>query len=133
MRKVVLSAAFLLFALSACSVPPVEQLAMSLLPTNVLNEAAGFFGPVTKRYMPVFERFGAEYEASPDKMTVIAKYLPQAEAALAEAKNMRVSPRFEAEKAKYLRLFDVVMASARLSVRLSGLKVGGSGAPQGGR
>ncbi|MBQ3341933.1 MAG: hypothetical protein IJG84_08585 [Kiritimatiellae bacterium] len=133
MRKVVLSAAFLLFALSAFSVPPVEQLAMSLLPTNVLNEAAGFFGPVTKRYMPVFERFGAEYEASPDKMTVIAKYLPQAEAALAEAKNMRVSPRFEAEKAKYIRLFDVVMASARLSVRLSGLKVGGSGAPQGGR
>ena len=133
MRKVVLSAAFLLFALSAFSVPPVEQLAMSLLPTNVLNEAAGFFGPVTKRYMPVFERFGAEYEASPDKMTVIAKYLPQAEAALAEAKNMRVSPRFEAEKAKYIRLFDMVMASARLSVRLSGLKVGGSGAPQGGR
>ena len=133
MRKVVLSAAFLLFALSAFSVPPVEQLAMSLLQTNVLNEAAGFFGPVTKRYMPVFERFGAEYEASPDKMTVIAKYLPQAEAALAEAKNMRVSPRFEAEKAKYIRLFDVVMASARLSVRLSGLKVGGSGAPQGGR
>lgn len=133
MRKVVLSAAFLLFALSAFSVPPVEQLAMSLLPTNVLNEAAGFFGPVTKRYMPVFERFGAEYEASPDKMTVIAKYLPQAEAALAEAKKMRVPPRFEAEKAKYIRLFDMVMASARLSVRLSGLKVGGSGAPQGGR
>jgi len=133
MRKVVLSAAFLLFALSAFSVPPVEQLAMSLLPTNVLNEAAGFFGPVTKRYMPVFERFGAEYEASSDKMTVIAKYLPQAEAALAEAKKMRVPPRFEAEKAKYIRLFDVVMASARLSVRLSGLKVGGSGAPQGGR
>ena len=125
MRKVVLSAAFLLFALSAFSVPPVEQLAMSLLPTNVLNEAAGFFGPVTKRYMPVFERFGAEYEASSDKMTVIAKYLPQAEAALAEATKMRVPPRFEAEKAKYIRLFDVVMASARLSVRLSGLKVGG--------
>ncbi|MBQ6327538.1 MAG: hypothetical protein IJI35_00860, partial [Kiritimatiellae bacterium] len=92
-----------------------------------------FFGPVTKRYMPVFERFGAEYEASSDKMTVIAKYLPQAEAALAEAKKMRVPPRFEAEKAKYIRLFDMVMASARLSVRLSGLKVGGSGAPQGGR
>ena len=125
MRKVVPAAAFLLFALSAFSAPPVEQLAMSLLPTNVLNEAAGFFGPVTKRYQPVFDRFGAEYEASSDKMAVIAKYLPQAEAALAEAKKMRVPPRFEAEKAKYIRLFDIVMASARLSVRLSGLKVGG--------
>ena len=40
MRKVVLAAAFLLFALSAFSAPPVEQLAMSLLPTNVMNEAA---------------------------------------------------------------------------------------------
>ena len=120
MRKVVLVAAFLLFALSAFSAPPVEQLAMSLLPTNVMNEAAGFFGPVSKRYMPVFERFGEEYETSSDKMAVIAKYLPQAEAALAEAKKMRVPPRFEAEKAKYIRLFDVVMASARLSVRLSG-------------
>ena len=120
MRKVVLAAAFLLLALSAFSAPSVEQLAMSLLPTNVLNEAAGFFGPVTKRYMPVFEKFGAEYEASSDKIAVIAKYLPQAESALAEAKKMRVPPRFESEKAKYIRLFDVVMASARLSVRLSG-------------
>ena len=120
MRKVVLAAAFLLLALSAFSAPSVEQLAMSLLPTNVLNEAAGFFGPVTKRYMPVFEKFGAEYEASSDKMAVIAKYLPQAESALAEAKKMKVPPRFESEKAKYIRLFDVVMASARLSVRLSG-------------
>ena len=120
MRKIVLAAAFLGFALSAFSAPPVEQLAMSLLPTNVLNEAAGFFGPVTKRYMPVFEKFGAEYEASSDKIAVIAKYLPQAESALAEAKKMRVPPRFESEKAKYIRLFDVVMASARLSVRLSG-------------
>lgn len=120
MRKIVLAAALLLLALSAFSAPSVEQLAMSLLPTNVLNEAAGFFGPVTKRYMPVFEKFGAEYEASSDKMAVIAKYLPQAESALAEAKKMKVPPRFESEKAKYIRLFDVVMASARLSVRLSG-------------
>ena len=122
MRKVVLAAAFLLLALSAFSAPSVEQLAMSLLPTNVLNEAAGFFGPVTKRYMPVFEKFGAEYEASKDKVGVIAKYLPQAEKALAEAKKMRVPPRFKAEKANYIRLFDVVMTSARLAVHLSGGK-----------
>ena len=122
MRKVVLAAAFLLCALSAFSAPPVEQLAMSLLPTNVLNEAAGFFGPVTKRYQPVFDKFGAEYEASSDKMAVIAKYLPQAEAALAEAKKMRVPPRFEAEKAKYIRLFDIVLAAARLSVRITDSK-----------
>ncbi len=122
MRKVVLVAAFLLFALSAFSAPPVEQLAMSLLPTNVMNEAAGFFGPVSKRYMPVFERFGEEYETSSDKMAVIAKYLPQAERALAEAKKMRVPPRFEAEKAKYIRLFDIVLAAARLSVRITDSK-----------
>ena len=114
------AAAAVLPAASALSAPAVERLAMSMLPTNVLNEAAGFFGPVTKRYMPVFERFGAEYQASPDKMAVVAKYLPQAESALAEAKRMKVPPRYEAEKAKYIRLFEVVVASARLSVRLSG-------------
>ena len=122
MRKTVLAAAFLGLALPAFSVPPVEQLTMSLLPTNVMNEAAGFFGPVTKKYMPVFERFGAEYEAASDKLPVIAKYLPQAESALAEAKRMRVPLRFEAEKAKYIRLFDMVLASARMSVRFAGLK-----------
>ena len=122
MRKTVLAAAFLGLALPALPAPPVEQLTMSLLPTNVMNEAAGFFGPVTKKYMPVFERFGAEYEAASDKLPVIAKYLPQAESALAEAKRMRVPPRFEAEKAKYIRLFDMVLASARMSVRFAGLK-----------
>lgn len=122
--KALLAAALMLCAL------PVEQMFSSLLPQERLNEAAGFFGPVTKRYMPVFESFGAEYEAAPEKLPVIAKYLPQAEKAFEEAKRMRVPPRFEAEKAQYIRLFGMVLSSARLSVRLAGLKVGGL---QGGR
>ena len=100
----------------------MERLARSLFPPEKMNEIAGFFGPVTKRYMPVIEKFGAEYEASNDKVGVIAKYLPQAEKALAEARKMKVPPRFKAEKENYIRLFDVVMTSARLAVHLSGGK-----------
>ena len=121
--KLLLAAAFMLCAL------PVEQVFSSLLPQEKLDEAVGFFAPVTKRYMPVFEKFGAEYEASSEKLPVIAKYLPQAERAFAEAKKMRVPPHFEAEKAKYIRIFDMVLSSARLSVRFAGLKAGGSAAP----
>ena len=29
-----------------------EQAVMAMLPTNAVNEAAGFFGPVTKKYLP---------------------------------------------------------------------------------
>ena len=115
-----LAAAFMLCAL------PVEQMFSSMLPQEKLDAAAGFFGPVSKKYMPVFERFGAEYEAASDKLPVIARYLPQAEKAFEEAKRMRVPPRFEAEKAQYIRLFGMVLSSARLSVRLAGLKVGGA-------
>ena len=114
--------ALLLAAPSAFPEPSVEQLARSLFPAEKMNEIAGFFGPVTKRYMPVITKFGAEYEAANDKIKVIAKYLPQAEKALAEARKMKVPPRFAAEKANYIRLFDVVMASARLSVALTGGK-----------
>ena len=114
--------ALLFAASSAFPEPSVERLARSLFPPEKMNEIAGFFGPVTKRYMPVIEKFGAEYEASNDKVGVIAKYLPQAEKALAEAKKMKVPPRFKAEKENYIRLFDVVMTSARLAVHLSGGK-----------
>ena len=117
--KFLLAAAFMLCA------TPVEQMFSALLPQEKLNAAAGFFGPVTKKYMPMFEKFGAEYEAASEKLPVIAKYLPQAEMAFAEAKKMRVPPRFEAEKAQYIRIFDMVLSSARLSVRFAGLKVGG--------
>ena len=112
--------AFMLCAL------PVEQMVSSLLPQEKLDRAAGFFGPVTKKYMPMFESFGAEYEAANEKLPVIAKYLPQAEKALAEARKMRVPPRYETEKAQYIRLFEMILSSARLSVRLAGLKVGAS-------
>ena len=116
--KILLAAAFMLCAL------PVEQMVTAMLPQEKLDAAAGFFAPVTKRYMPVFQQFGAEYEAAPNKLPVIAKYLPRAESALAEARRMQVPPRFEQEKAQYIRLFDMVLASARLSVRLAGLKTG---------
>ena len=122
MKRFLLVALLLAAPSSAFPGPSVEQLARSLFPAEKMNEIAGFFGPVTKRYMPVITKFGAEYEASSDKIKVIAKYLPQAEKALAEARKMRVPPRFEAEKANYIRLFDVVMASARLTVALSGGK-----------
>lgn len=110
----------LLAALLAVSTPPLEQLAERLFPAEKLDRAAGFFAPVVKRYQPVFDRFGAEYAASPDKLAVVAKYLPEAERALEAARRMKIPAKYEKEKADYIRLFDMLLASARLTARLSG-------------
>ena len=112
----------LLAAFLAVSVPPLEQFAERILPAEKFDRAAGFFGPVTKKYQPVFDRFVAEYEATPNKMSIVAKYLPHAERALAAARQMKIPPKYEKEKAEYLRLFQALLASAKVAVKLSGAK-----------
>lgn len=111
--KLVLAATLLFSAI------PLERMAMSLFPQEKIDHVAGFFGPVTKKYLPAFDRFNDEYLAARDKMPVIKKYLPQAEAALEEARRMRVPPRYEAEKAQYIKTFEMLLASARFSVRVA--------------
>ena len=94
----------------------LEQAALTMLPTNQLHEAMGFFGPVTKKYMPVFRAFNDEYLAAEEKMPVVAKYLPKANAAFAEAQKMRVPAKYEARKAEYLRMFKAFLVVTRLTV-----------------
>ena len=112
----------LLAVMLAVSTPPIEQLAERLFPAERMHRAAGFFGPVVKRYQPVFDRFGEEYAAAPDKMAVVAKYLPEADQAMAAARRMKVPAKYEQEKAEYLRLFQTLLTSAKLAVRLGGVK-----------
>ena len=41
-----------------------EQAVMAMLPTNAVNEAAGFFGPVTKKYLPVLsQRYSTRHDS----------------------------------------------------------------------
>ena len=121
--KLILAAALLLSA-----VPPVERLATTLFPPEKIDHIVGFFGPVTKRYLPTFEKFNDEYLAAKDKIPVVKKYLPEAEKALGEARQMRVPQRYEAEKAKYIKSFEVLLASAKLSVKLADRLGSGGGA-----
>ncbi len=95
----------------------VEDLAARMLPQKKLNDMMGFFGPVTKKYMPVFDQFNAEYLKSANKLAVIRKYLPQADAALAEARQMRVPAKYEARKAEYLRLLSGFLSVTRFTAR----------------
>ena len=112
----------LLAVLLAVSTPPLEQLAERLLPAEKFDQMAGFFGPVVKRYQPVFDKFVAEYESTPDKMAIVAKYLPEAEKALAAARRMKIPAKYEKEKAEYIRLLQTLLVSAKLAVKLSGAK-----------
>ena len=90
------------------------------LPTEKVDRAAGFFGPVVKKYRPVVEDFRREYEVAPDKSAVIVKYMPQLEAALADAKAMKVPAKYEAEKADYIKTASAVVASLRFLCRFQG-------------
>lgn len=93
-----------------------EQLAMTMLPTNKLNQAAGFFGPVTKKYLPKFQQFQDEYVTAKDKLPVIRKYMPQAQAALKEAEQMKVPAKYEAEKNEYLGMFRAFLLTMRFTL-----------------
>lgn len=98
-----------------------ERLVASLLPPEKINEMVGFFAPVAKKYLPEFDRFSRDYQLSTNKLSTVAAYLPVADKALAEAKEMRVSARFEQQKANYLKLLRAVLVSARLTTRLGGV------------
>ena len=96
----------------------IEAMAEKLVPQEKLNKAMGFFGPVTKKYLPVFKQFNTEYLAATKKMPVIVKYVPEAENALAEAKAMKVPAKYEAEKAEYIKMASAFVTMLRLSTAL---------------
>lgn len=96
----------------------IEAMAQKLAPQEKLNKAMGFFGPVTKKYLPVFKQFNTEYLAATKKMPVIVKYVPEAENALAEAKAMKVPAKYEAEKAEYIKMASAFVTMLRLSTTL---------------
>ena len=104
-------------AVKAACADKMEQLAMRMLPQEKFNRALGFFGPVTKRYMPVFERFNETYLASTNKMAVIRQYLPKARAAVDEAKAMKIPAKYEQEKAEYIRMAEAFLTVMNLTAR----------------
>jgi hypothetical protein len=122
LRKILLSIAILPAFLPAApakdwSVAAAEAL-VARLPQEKLYRAAGFFGPVVKKYLPTVQAFQRAYAEAPDKMAVIVRYAPKVDQALADAKAMKVPPRYEAEKAEYIRLAEAFAASLRLLVAL---------------
>jgi len=106
-------------ALKAKCADKVEQLAQAMIPQEKLNRAMGFFGPVTKKYLPIFNDFNAEYQKSTSKIAVVKKYLPKADAALAEAKAMKVPAKYEKEKAEYIQTAEGFLMMTKLTIRLA--------------
>ena len=100
-----------------------EQAVMAMLPTNAVNEAAGFFGPVTKKYLPVFEKFQAEYKSATNKFSVVEQYLPKAKEAYTEAKAMKIPEKYAAKKAEYLEMFDKFLSAVDMAVVAFGTKM----------
>lgn len=104
-------------AIKAACVDKMEQLAMRMLPQEKFDRALGFFGPVTKKYMPVFQRFNETYLASSNKMAVVRQYLPQARSAVDEAKAMKIPAKYEQEKAEYIRMAEAFLTVMNLTAR----------------
>jgi len=103
-------------ALKTACAAKVEQLAAKMLPEKEVNEMLGFFGPVSKKYLPVFKQFNTEYLDGTNKLATVRKYLPKANAALAEAKAMKVPARYEAKKADYIGKLETFLALVNFSV-----------------
>ena len=104
-------------ALKAACAAKVEQLAERMLPEKEVNEMLGFFGPVSKKYLPVFKQFNTEYLDGTNKIATVKKYLPQANAALAEAKTMKVPARYEAKKAAYISKLETFLKLVNFTTR----------------
>ena len=105
---------------TAAFVAKAEMMAKKMLPQEQFNQAAGFFGPVSKKYMPVMQAFEKDYAAAKEKLPVVMKYLPQAESAYEEAKAMKVPEKYEAEKQRYLRMIEAFLSVVRMSVLMGG-------------
>ena len=104
-------------ALKTAFANKVEALAEKMLPQKEVDEMMGFFGPVTKKYLPVFKSFNTEYLSGTNKLATVRKYLPQADAALAEARAMRIPPKYEAQKATYLKRLEAFVTVVKLAAR----------------
>lgn len=97
----------------------MEQLAMAMLPQERVDQMMGFFGPVVKKYMPVFNQFQQEYQTAQQKLPVVLKYLPKADEAVAEAKAMKVPAKYEAQKAEYVGEVESFLSMAKMSANLA--------------
>ena len=97
----------------------VEQLAEKMWPKKDVDEMLGFFGPVTKKYLPVFKQFNTEYLDGTNKIATVKKYLPKADAALAEATAMKVPARYEPQKAAYLKKLRGFLTVVNLTARFA--------------
>ena len=104
-------------ALKTAFANKVEALAEKMLPQKEVDEMMGFFGPVTKKYLPVFKSFNTEYLSGTNKLATVRKYLPQADAALAEARAMRVPPKYEPQKVTYLKRLEAFLSIVKLMAR----------------
>ena len=70
----------------------------------------------------LIDNFVAEYAAAPSKLSIVAKYLPEADRAIAAARRMKILAKYEKEKAEYIRLFQTLITSAKVAVKLGGAK-----------
>jgi len=105
-------------AASKVQLSKYERLAAAMLPQDKVERAKGFFGPVVKKYQPIFDRFQSEFQTAKNKRAVVEKYLPDAESALADAKAMKVPAKYETEKAEYIRMADTFMSVLRVTVAI---------------
>ena len=106
-------------AVKAAFSSKIEQLAEKMWPKKDVDEMLGFFGPVAKKYLPVFKAFNDEYLSGTNKIATVKKYLPKADAALAEATAMKVPARYEPQKAAYLKRLEGFLTVVKLTVRFA--------------
>lgn len=104
-------------ALKAAAAAKLEQMAAQMVPQKELDEMLGFFGPVSKKYLPVFRQFNREYLEGTNKLATVRKYLPKAQAALDEAKAMKVPAKYEAKKTEYVGRLETFMSLVGLTAR----------------
>ena len=104
-------------ALKTAFANKVEALAEKMLPQKEVDEMMGFFGPVTKKYLPVFKSFNTEYLSGTNKLATVRKYLPKADAALAEARAMRIPPKYETQKETYLKRLETFLTVVKFTAR----------------
>ena len=82
-----------------------------------LREVMGFFAPVVKKWRPTAEKFGSEYTASTNRTAVISRYLPKARQALEDARRMRLPPKYEPQREKYLTVAEALYMTISLYMK----------------
>lgn len=98
----------------------MEKAAVSFLnrySEKEIRDLQGFFAPVVRKWTPTGEKFSEEYLVATNKSMVISRYLPKARQVVEDARRMKLPPKYEQQRQRYITIAETFLSMVSLYLR----------------